>query len=152
MPDIKYMDDKAWEDIEAITPFRRRENWGIPNKLAKELIRGIVQLRAHANAPVNIHCAYAQAGHSPNSMHYQGLAADLDIKGLSVVEMVGLASEIGFSGIGAYPYWNTPGIHIDCRDIIGKPPVYWLEPKGKEGQYEYCATIEDLIKALSIKL
>ena len=43
------------------------------------------------------------------------MAADIVIKKLTLQEMFQLAAFCGFRGIGVYPFWNTPGIHVDTR-------------------------------------
>jgi len=39
-----------------------------------------------------------------------------------------------FGAIGAYPYWNQPGLHIDMRE----DNVYWYRDKKGKYHYEFC--------------
>lgn len=108
------MDSEFWDKIKH---FDQEENWGDWRKVNPQLIINLDKLRELANKPIVIHCAYATRGHSEHSQHYKGLAADLHIVGLNAVDQFLLAEKSGlFTGIGIYPYWNNPGLHLDIRD------------------------------------
>ena len=54
----------------------------------------------------------------PGSTHRNGDAADIVITGLSVIDQFLLAEKTRlFSGIGVYPFWNRPGLHLDVRPL-----------------------------------
>jgi hypothetical protein len=60
-----------------------------------------------------IHCAYEarETGYHPH-----GVAVDGHIPGMSVVDQYLAAERFDdFNGIGVYPDWNNPGLHIDAR-------------------------------------
>jgi len=141
--------EKFWEDCRY---FLKGETWGDWTKISKELIDALIRLRQLANRSVNIHCAWASGvGHSSKSMHYTDpcLAADVHITGMTILEQVKLAHSAGFNAIGAYPFWNKPGIHVDLRGLLGKPDIFWIEAeKGKEGTYTYYKTFEEFCEAL----
>lgn len=145
---IPLMTSTEWSDPGVSRFFKLGENWGDPYKLAVPLVSGLVLLREKAGNPIHIHCAFAESGHATNSMHYQGLAADLHIEGLSLPESVMMASKSGFTGIGCYPNWNTPGIHVDCRDLVCKPETCWIEPVKGTGEYTYYPDIGALVNEL----
>jgi len=110
------------EDWERITHFRPSEKWGDWRKVAARLIYCLDLLRTAAGRPIIVHCAYETEGHTAGSYHYLGMAADIHIVGLHVVDQFLLASRLpDFGGIGAYPYWAAPGIHVD----IGQPGRRW---------------------------
>lgn len=79
---------------------------------------------------IRINAAYDVDGHSPASQHYLGKAADIVIfeKGrdaLPLYEQYELVRRHGlFPGIGVYPHWNTPGLHIDLG-----PRRQWWKPE-----------------------
>ena len=100
-------------------------------------------LREHVGSAINIHRngGYARSGHSKNSLHYQGLAADVHIgeEGTGnprvALEQAILAHKWTFLSIGIYPYWNQPGLHLDDRSVIGLPKVVWY--RDRQGEYNY---------------
>lgn len=84
------------------------------------------------NRPVAIHvnCGYDTQGHKKRSQHYRGLAADIVLydreRGrIHVRKQYEIAVKSGlFTGIGAYPYWHNPGLHVD----LGPARGHWYEP------------------------
>ena len=102
-----------WKKIRYFTP---DEEWGNAGKVNPYLIIALDELRHKVGSPIIVHCAYSTSGHSKNSMHYEGKAVDFHIKGMSLVDQYLAAEKIGlFNGIGVYPFWNNPGLHIDIR-------------------------------------
>ncbi|WP_230868147.1 YcbK family protein [Iocasia frigidifontis] len=84
-----------------------------------ELIDKLQKLRDYLGQAIVINSAYRNESHnksvggSPNSQHLKGKAVDLRrIEGLTIDEMVAIAEDAGFSGIGKYNW----GIHIDVRE------------------------------------
>lgn len=107
------MTPEDWENIRFFSP---EEAWGDPYKMDHNLIIRLDQLRELAGKPIIIHCGYATEGHSLNSFHYKGMAADLHIEGYSLLDQYLLAEQAGpFGGIGVYPDWSRPGLHLDVR-------------------------------------
>ena len=37
----------------------------------------------------------------------------------------------GLMGVGFYPFWNTPGIHVDTRQNVKYKALWWLDKDGK---------------------
>ena len=102
-------------------------------KVDPRLIQALEALRQLAGVPIVVHAGYRcpahnqQVGGVPNSEHTRGLAADIDIPGLSLQEMYDLASEIrqfAQGGIGAY---DTNFLHVDVRDHRAR----WARVAGK---------------------
>lgn len=141
------MTNEDWNDIESSGRFRRSEFKDNPMKLDRSLVYKLLNMRIEAGKPFHIHCAYQQGGHSAKSQHYLGKACDLDIAESSLSYQVQLAFRHGFRGIGAYPNWNKPGIHVDIRE---GSPVYWIEEVKGSGNYTYYASVEELLKALEV--
>ena len=96
--------------------FNAEENWGDPDKMNPLLIYSLDALRELAGRPIIVN-----SGHRPNdpgSTHRNGDAADVVITGLSVIDQFLLAEKTRlFSGIGVYPFWNRPGLHLDVRPL-----------------------------------
>ena len=83
-------------------------------------------------APCIIHVAWERTGHEENSQHYLGNAVDLDFRGVPLRWQLMSAERFAFGGIGVYPFWNRPGLHLDIREVdIGAR--WW---KDKSGEYK----------------
>jgi uncharacterized protein YcbK (DUF882 family) len=55
-------------------------------------------------------------------MHYVGKAADIHIVGMSLIDAYLAVEKLGlFNGVGLYPFWNNPGLHVDLR----QKPARW---------------------------
>jgi len=95
--------------------FSRFENWGDPDKMDFRLLKTLDRLRAFVGHPCIIHCG-TQGQHSPNSLHYQGLAVDCHFVNVSLIDQWLAAERFSeFTGIGLYPEWQNPGLHLDIR-------------------------------------
>ncbi len=128
-----------------IKHFKPNENWGDPAKMDDLLLKHLDLLRDFAGFPFEVHCGYETSGHATNSYHYQGLAVDGHFEGLSLVEQFLFAIQFQFNGIGIYPYWNKPGLHLDIRP--GPRRAMWL--RTREGHYKNL-TIDDIEKLIQI--
>ena len=106
------MTTNEWQEL---TWFSSAENWGDADKMSYELLVKLDALRDFLGKRIVIHCGYATKGHSRNSMHYVGQAVDLHIEGLSVIEAWLASERFDFGGIGLYPKWENPGLHLDVR-------------------------------------
>lgn len=97
------------------------------------LIDALEQLRGLAGKPIKIHDGYRcpahneQAGGVANSEHTRGLAADIEITGLSLQEMYALALQVPAfleGGIGAY---DGGFLHVDVRQHAAR----WARVRGQ---------------------
>lgn len=99
-----------WENVR----YFKKEEWGEWEKVSPNLIFHTDAYRHEAGVPCFIHEAFATSGHTSGSHHYHGRAVDLHLAGMSVVDQFLLAERLGFfGGIGVYPTWNNPGLHLD---------------------------------------
>lgn len=113
-----YMTNDDWKKVKYFGP---NENWGDWSKIHKVLIFALDELRKNIGKPIHINNAYSISGHSSNSYHYKGMAADIHIKNMSVIDQFIWASRFDvFNGIGVYPNWNNPGLHLDIRPFKDK--------------------------------
>jgi uncharacterized protein YcbK (DUF882 family) len=77
-------------------------------------------------------------GHRPDSMHYMGKAVDCVIRDattrqpLPIIEQFLMALKWFWSGVGFYPHWNEPGLHLDTRPVtrIGARALWWRDADG----------------------
>lgn len=98
------------------------------------LMDNLDYFRLQISKPIYIHQngGFAISGHSPRSFHYKGQAADFHIQGLNVIEQAIYVWSWGaFSGVGVYPYWLNPGLHVDIR---GRRLCWY---KGEDNKYHY---------------
>ena len=68
--------------------------------------------------------------HSENSLHYNGKAIDLHMEGMTLGEQSRIAMRYFFGGMGLYPDWKHPGLHLDIRNT----PCTWVQ---RNGEYIY---------------
>ena len=103
-------------DWSKVKHFKRTEAWGDPDKINPLLVYSLDALREFTGRAIIINNAYRPD--DPGSTHENGDAADVVIVGLSVVDQFLMAERTRlFSGIGVYPYWNRPGLHLDVRAL-----------------------------------
>jgi uncharacterized protein YcbK (DUF882 family) len=116
----------ASRDWSRIRYFSRRE-WGEgADKVDFALVERMDGVRALAGVPVHVHVAWADSGHSPNSMHYRGLAVDFHFgPGLTPLQEYAVLAAYHFGGVGHYPFWRPrPGWHVDIRPA--RPGLMWV--------------------------
>jgi uncharacterized protein YcbK (DUF882 family) len=105
----------------------KKEKWGDYWLVKVRLVYWLDEMRRHAGAPIHIHCAYEDRA---RGFHPKGMAVDIHINGMSVLDQFLLACTIPFTGVGLYPYWNQRGLHVDIRPAVVK--YFWYRDKQKE--------------------
>ena len=99
---------EMWEDIDNFTP----GEFGTI-QMSRVLIFTVQDMRDYTGRKINIHNGYRSGS---KGYHPLKMAADLDIEGLHVIDQYLIAERFdAFNGIGVYPNWNSPGIHVDVR-------------------------------------
>jgi len=87
--------------------------------LHPKLLAKLAELRNVLERPVSITSGYRcfkynqKVGGVANSYHCIGLAADIKVKDINLIELLGYAEEIDFAGIGFYEKKNF--LHLDVR-------------------------------------
>lgn len=87
--------------------------------LHPKLLVKLIGLRNILERPVYITSGYRcsrynnQVGGVANSYHRIGLAADIKVKDMNLIELLGICENIDFNGIGLYEKKNF--LHLDVR-------------------------------------
>lgn len=125
MLDLRYFDESEFTDM---------------SKLDIGLLRSIDDYRHLCGKPFIVHSDYREGDGS--SQHHLGKAIDGHVKGLNLVDQYFLAERSGlFKGIGLYPCWNSPGLHLDVRDGL---PARWICYSDVNGQHYVPLTYKNL--------
>ena len=116
-----------WKELR----YFKKKEFEDPDKIDYELLMLLDKFRAWVRKPINIHCAYEKRD-NPSSQHNYGRAVDCHIVGLSLFDQMMAALKFcDWTGVGVYPDWNSPGLHLDIRNI--KPPKKkktWMKKNG----------------------
>ena len=87
--------------------------------LHPKLLAKLVELRNILERPVYINSGFRcskynqKVGGVPNSYHRIGLAADIKVKDINLIELLEICENIDFNGIGFYEKKNF--LHLDVR-------------------------------------
>ena len=100
-----------WDNVRFFKP----TEFVSPELMSPVIIYALDALRALVGARFKVHSSY-RAG--DEGTHGKGLAVDGHFEGIPLIDQF-LAAEksLLFGGIGLYPYWNNPGIHLDVRKV-----------------------------------
>jgi len=103
------MASQMWNGIKDFTP----EEFGTVD-MNGILIYTLQKMRTYINRRIFVHCGFEfrdTGGYHPLKM-----AADIHIEDLHVVDQYLIAEKFdAFNGIGVYPFWGSPGLHLDTR-------------------------------------
>lgn len=93
------------------------------------LVWELDKLRGYIGRAIGVHESNPvpdpSSTHVDGSLHYVGRAVDCYCKAAPLWEFFLAASRFKFTGIGVYPCWNTPGLHLEIREDVSKPRKYW---------------------------
>lgn len=95
--------------------FDRAEWKADPDRVQSEVVYMMDEMRKASGRPITIHEAWGPDGHVEGSAHYQGWAVDFHFVGWSLLDQWLFAERFPWEGIGLYPHWNRPGLHVDLR-------------------------------------
>jgi len=87
---------------------------------------------------ITINEGWAERPGNPNSMHPLGRAIDCVIRNaetrepLPIVEQFLIAMRYPWGGVGFYPFWEDPGLHLDTRALKGgsRKATWWRNLRG----------------------
>ena len=108
------MTKELWKDVEKTGLFSINEAWGDHLLMHQSIIFALIKFRKYIGKSVIIHCGYQER--TTGGWHPKGYAVDVDVFGMHVVDMYLAAERFDeFNGIGLYPWWHNPGLHLDTR-------------------------------------
>jgi len=114
------------EDWHLVRHFKAIE-FNKPEYMDEDLIFELDTLREFLGRPIKISASFAESGHSKDSQHYKGFAADIKCEGLHPIDFFVAALRFKFNGIGLYPW----GIHVDTRILRnGEYKAFWCQIGG----------------------
>ena len=123
------MTDSEWASLSF---FRKNEPWGDPSKMDFRFITELERYRKFIGVPVFIHCG-TQGSHSEKSFHSKGVAADVSVPNLNLLDAWIDALRFDFTGIGFYPLWTNTlgeplgGLHLERNPFsIGRRKKLWI--------------------------
>lgn len=102
----------------------------------KPLCMWLEELRAWLGSkPITVVSGYRtpaynrKIGGAKGSLHMQGLAADIKVKGVSPAKVAQVADILQSDGLGLYaPPKHTPGwVHVDRRRVLGMRRARWTQ-------------------------
>ena len=116
-----------------------------PEKIDSETLLVLYEMRKEEgdrnNIIITINEDYAETGHSSKSFHSKdGICRALDIvirdsitgKPLPILDQLFIALRYNWNAVGFYPYWYSPGLHVDTgyRGYYRKA-IWFRDEKGK---------------------
>ena len=105
---IELMTYDMWKEVKNFAPKR----FGTVN-MSKILVFTLQDMRDYTGRRIFIHSGYRSGN---KGYHPLNMAADLDIEGMHVIDQYLVAERFDeFNGIGVYPRWDRPGLHLDVR-------------------------------------
>lgn len=119
-----------------------------PMKMDQDLLFKLDTMRTWVGRPFIVHASYEAEGHAADSLHPYGKAVDGHFEGLTAIEQYMLAEQFNWGGLGFYPHWNQPGLHLDTRFVPpGEKAARWWRDADGIYQPVDLATISDLLRA-----
>jgi len=109
-------------------------------KIDRSVVLLLYQMRDWAKCPFVVHKngAYApNVGHASNSYHYQGLAVDGHFVGMPLFDQLLIALSFSWTGVGFYPFWSHPGLHLDLRPLPPSNSIKMIWFQNSIGEYIY---------------
>lgn len=119
------MTTERWNDFPLTENFNLREFQCAccgQVKLHPLLVYQLQLLRERIGKPILVNSGYrcpkhnAAVGGAPQSYHLRGMAADIQVSGISAPRLAAWAETLGFGGIGTYPGF----VHVDLRPGKGR--------------------------------
>lgn len=96
-----------------------------PDKIDNDALRLLDKMRhmegGRNGLIITINADYATSGHTDKSRHAFGDAFDIVFRDratrrpLPLKAQFAMASRYAWGGIGVYPFWDDPGVHVDRR-------------------------------------
>lgn len=113
------------------------KEFGYPHKMNSITLFELDRMRGeegkHAGIIITINSDFRP---DDKRSHGSGLAIDLVIRDketkepLPVLEQFFIAARYNWKGIGMYPFWDTPGIHVDMQGLCARKRFWWRDVEG----------------------
>ena len=126
-------------DWSSIRHFKPEEWKHDPERISWDVVMLMDEMRDAAGVPVTIHVAWDNNGHVNDSSHYTtqrdfACAVDFHFKGWQLLDQWLFAERFPWNGIGIYPFWTYPGLHVDLRRLGRDHPSlgkrWWRDSEG----------------------
>ena len=134
---------KDFDDSEFFCPCCGESNISPALILKLQSLRDLVGKPIHITSGYRCHSYNKRVNGVINSPHLEGLAADLQVEGMTTTTLAILANRIKYLRLGIYP----KHLHIDIKPA--NPSKYWIAKKNK---YIYSGKEKDLNKFLKKNL
>jgi zinc D-Ala-D-Ala carboxypeptidase len=100
------------------------------NEMQPSFMAMLQQLRNRYGRPMRITSGYRDPSHpvearkATTGAHTSGLACDVAVSGRDAYDLVRLALELGFTGIGIQQKGNSRFIHLDTLRAVNRPSIW----------------------------
>lgn len=123
------------------THFSPKE-FNYPDKVDDVVLLKLYNMRKeealYQDIQITINEDYAETGHTNNSLHGRdGVCRALDIvirdsmgNSLPILEQFFIALRYNWTGIGFYPYWITPGLHVESDEAESRKGLWYRDAYG----------------------
>lgn len=120
---------------------------GMHLPLLLELDRLREYIRARITVKESNPARSPHSSHMKDSLHYAGRATDIAANDKSLWDLFLSANRFKFTGIGVYPHWNQPGLHVEIGDEPDARRKYWW--RDAVGNYR-AITVYDLQEVFKV--
>jgi len=111
------------------------EEFSYPELLDETLLIQLDSMRdSRDDIIITINCDYRL---NDKGFHGKGKAVDCVVRDAitkapwNILRQFAFANRFLWGGIGFYPFWNAPGLHLDVRPMLrfGRRPLWWRDEK-----------------------
>ena len=132
--------------FDIVGKYFRRSEFNHPDKIDNLSLLTLYRMRRmegdRRKIIITVNEDYAETGHSAKSYHKNsGVCRAFDIvirdsetrEALPVIDQFLIAVRYDWNGVGFYPHWETPGLHVDTRPYTRRS-LWW---RNNAGVYKY---------------
>lgn len=132
--------------FEIVKKYFGKHDFNHPDKVNNLSLLTLYRMRRmegdRRNIIITVNEDYAETGHSDKSYHKNsGICRAFDIvirdektrEALPILDQFVIALRYDWTGVGFYPHWETPGLHVDTRPYTRRS-LWW---KNRHDVYKY---------------